>query len=87
MGSCNLHFGGLQAPPPFHLPGCIAHAHPLPALLLQTRTVRDLEVEIENMGGSLNAYTGREQTCYYAKVWGGGAEGQHVGMHVHLGGL
>jgi hypothetical protein len=30
--------------------------------------VRDLEVEIENMGGSLNAYTGREQTCYYAKV-------------------
>jgi processing peptidase subunit beta len=37
-------------------------------LSLQTRTVKDLEVEIENMGGSLNAYTGREQTCYYAKV-------------------
>jgi predicted Zn-dependent peptidase len=36
----------------------------------QTRTVKDLEVEIENMGGSLNAYTGREQTCYYAKVGG-----------------
>lgn len=34
----------------------------------KTRTVKDLEVEIENMGGSLNAYTGREQTCYYAKV-------------------
>eukprot|EP00775_Hariotina_reticulata_P005828 gene5828-6069_t len=33
-----------------------------------TRTVKDLEVEIENMGGSLNAYTGREQTCYYAKA-------------------
>ena len=30
--------------------------------------MRDLELEIENMGGSLNAYTGREQTCYYAKV-------------------
>ena len=30
--------------------------------------MRDLEVEIENMGGALNAYTGREQTCYYAKV-------------------
>jgi Insulinase (Peptidase family M16) len=30
--------------------------------------VKQLEVEIENMGGSLNAYTGREQTCYYAKV-------------------
>lgn len=35
---------------------------------MQSRTVKDLEVEIENMGGSLNAYTGREQTCYYAKV-------------------
>jgi len=34
----------------------------------KTRSVRDLELEIENMGGSLNAYTGREQTCYYAKV-------------------
>lgn len=34
----------------------------------KSRTVKDLEVEIENMGGSLNAYTGREQTCYYAKV-------------------
>ncbi|GLC43073.1 hypothetical protein PLESTF_001205200 [Pleodorina starrii] len=32
------------------------------------RTVKDLEVEVENMGGQLNAYTGREQTCYYAKV-------------------
>eukprot|EP00878_Enallax_costatus_P000634 GHUV01000737.1.p1 GENE.GHUV01000737.1~~GHUV01000737.1.p1 ORF type:complete len:493 (+),score=146.57 GHUV01000737.1:128-1606(+) len=34
----------------------------------KSRSVKDLEVEIENMGGSLNAYTGREQTCYYAKV-------------------
>jgi hypothetical protein len=30
--------------------------------------VKDLEVEVENMGGQLNAYTGREQTAYYAKV-------------------
>lgn len=30
---------------------------------LQSRTVRDLEVEIENMGGHLNAYTSREQVC------------------------
>jgi processing peptidase subunit beta len=37
---------------------------------LQKRTVRDLEVEVENMGGQLNAYTGREQTAYYAKVIG-----------------
>lgn len=32
------------------------------------RTARDLEEEIENMGGHLNAYTSREQTTYYAKV-------------------
>lgn len=35
------------------------------------RSVRDLEEEIENMGGHLNAYTSREQTTYYAKVMGG----------------
>ncbi|KAL6757633.1 ubiquinol:cytochrome c oxidoreductase 50 kDa core 1 subunit [Haematococcus lacustris] len=34
------------------------------------RTVKELEVEVENMGGQLNAYTGREQTAYYAKVLG-----------------
>lgn len=34
-----------------------------------SRTVRDLEVEIENMGAHLNAYTSREQTCYFAKVF------------------
>lgn len=27
-------------------------------------------MEVENMGGQLNAYTGREQTAYYAKVLG-----------------
>lgn len=32
------------------------------------RNVKQLEVEIENMGGHLNAYTSREQTCYYAKT-------------------
>jgi secreted Zn-dependent insulinase-like peptidase len=32
--------------------------------------VKELEIEVENMGGQLNAYTGREQTCYYAKVLG-----------------
>ena len=26
-----------------------------------------LELEVENMGGHLNAYTSREQTVYYAK--------------------
>lgn len=35
---------------------------------LQTRTQHGLEVEIEDMGGHLNAFTSREQTCYFAKV-------------------
>jgi len=33
------------------------------------RTREALEVEIENIGGTLNAYTSREQTVYYAKVF------------------
>ena len=33
------------------------------------RTQYNLEVEIENMGGHLNAYTSREQTVYFAKVF------------------
>lgn len=41
-----------------------------------SRTQADLEIEIENMGGHLNAYTSREMTVYYAKclkkVWGTG---------------
>src|SRR5262247_4556443 len=32
------------------------------------RSARDIVVEIEDVGGFLNAYTGREQTAYYAKV-------------------
>ena len=32
------------------------------------RSARDIAVEIEDVGGFLNAYTGREQTAYYAKV-------------------
>jgi mitochondrial-processing peptidase subunit beta len=35
----------------------------------QKRTQKQLEVEIENMGGHLNAYTSREQTVYFAKVF------------------
>jgi processing peptidase subunit beta len=31
------------------------------------RTQADLEIEIENMGAHLNAYTSREQTVFYAK--------------------
>ncbi|KAL3526569.1 hypothetical protein ACH5RR_011225 [Cinchona calisaya] len=36
----------------------------------ERRTARELEEEIENMGGHLNAYTSREQTTYFAKVLG-----------------
>ncbi|KAI9309207.1 Metalloenzyme, LuxS/M16 peptidase-like protein [Cunninghamella echinulata] len=35
----------------------------------KTRSQRDLELQIENMGGHLNAYTSREQTVYYAKAF------------------
>lgn len=35
----------------------------------KARTTAGLEEEIENMGGHLNAYTSREQTTYYAKVF------------------
>lgn len=35
----------------------------------KNRTQKQLEVEIENMGGRLDAYTSREQTVYYAKVF------------------
>ena len=33
----------------------------------QKRTQNQLELEIENMGAHVNAYTSREQTVYYAK--------------------
>lgn len=35
----------------------------------KNRTQVQLEKEIENMGGHLNAYTSREQTVYYARVF------------------
>ncbi|EIE79631.1 hypothetical protein G6F55_002849 [Rhizopus delemar] len=35
----------------------------------KVRSQRDLELQIENMGGHLNAYTSREQTVYYAKAF------------------
>jgi processing peptidase subunit beta len=33
------------------------------------RTQRDLELEVENIGAHLNAYTSREMTVYYAKCF------------------
>ena len=35
----------------------------------EKRTKEQLELEVENMGAHLNAYTSREQTVYYAKVF------------------
>jgi processing peptidase subunit beta len=35
------------------------------------RTQYRLEIEIKNMCGHLNAYTSREQTVYFTKVFGG----------------
>mmetsp|Transcript_8890 Transcript_8890/g.16347 ORF Transcript_8890/g.16347 Transcript_8890/m.16347 type:complete len:463 (-) Transcript_8890:270-1658(-) len=35
----------------------------------KNRTQTQLEVEIENMGGHLNAYTSREQTVFFARVF------------------
>ncbi|XP_050413622.1 mitochondrial-processing peptidase subunit beta [Patella vulgata] len=35
----------------------------------QRRSQTDLELEVENMGAHLNAYTSREQTVYYAKCF------------------
>ncbi|KAJ3194533.1 55 kDa erythrocyte membrane protein, partial [Entophlyctis luteolus] len=37
----------------------------------KTRTQVQLETQIENIGGHLNAYTSREQTVYYAKTLSG----------------
>lgn len=34
----------------------------------ERRSARDVAEEIESLGGSLNAFTGREVTCYHAKV-------------------
>lgn len=34
----------------------------------KNRSQKNLELEIENMGANLNAYTSREQTVYYSKV-------------------
>jgi processing peptidase subunit beta len=35
----------------------------------KNRSRTDIELEFENMGGHLNAYTSREQTVYYAQVF------------------
>lgn len=34
----------------------------------KTRSALDIATSLESLGGSLNAFTGRENTCYYARV-------------------
>lgn len=43
--------------------------HPTPALGTGRRSQHSLELEVENLGAHLNAYTSREQTVYYAKTF------------------
>ncbi|KAG6521728.1 hypothetical protein ZIOFF_018854 [Zingiber officinale] len=55
----------------FEAPGTNGTAHFLEHMIFKgtrRRTARSLEVEIENMGGRLNAYTSREQTTFFADV-------------------
>jgi mitochondrial-processing peptidase subunit beta len=37
---------------------------------MQKRSLMDIEVEVENMGAHLNAYTSRETTAYFARCTG-----------------
>ena len=37
---------------------------------MQRRGIRDIETEVENMGATINAYTSRESTAYYARCIG-----------------
>ncbi|KAI8010617.1 hypothetical protein LOK49_LG06G03496 [Camellia lanceoleosa] len=48
---------------------------------IEKRAARELEEEIENMGGHLNAYTSREHATYYAKVEGQTDEA--ISDHLH----
>jgi predicted Zn-dependent peptidase len=34
----------------------------------KTRTARDIAEQVENVGGMMNAYTGRDQTAYYRRI-------------------
>ena len=34
----------------------------------ETRTARQINEEMDEVGGSMNAFTGKDSTCFYAKV-------------------
>jgi len=51
-------------------PECNGVAHFIEHLLFkgtERRTARQISLEIDSMGGILNAFTGHEYVCYYAK--------------------
>ena len=37
---------------------------------MQTRSIGDIELDVENMGANVNAYTSRESTAYYTRCIG-----------------
>lgn len=45
----------------------------------KTRSAQDIAVEMDSIGGSINAFTSKECTCYYAKVLD-----EHVGQAVDI---
>lgn len=47
-------------------PPCLTHFHPTGT---NRRSQHSLELEVENLGAHLNAYTSREHTAYYAKAF------------------
>ena len=52
------------------------------------RSQHQLELEVENMGAHLNAYTSREQTVYYAKSFSTDLDKGRLQswLHLHVGG-
>ncbi|MDH3738805.1 MAG: insulinase family protein, partial [Alphaproteobacteria bacterium] len=55
----------------YELPQVNGVAHLLEHMIFkgtQRRSAREIAEEIEAVGGSINAYTSRETTAYYAKV-------------------
>ncbi len=55
----------------YETPGVLGVSHFLEHMLFKgtkTRTTRGIKEEIEGVGGMLNAFTGEESTCYFAKL-------------------
>lgn len=72
---CSLHMASIgvwiDAGSRFEAPGTNGTAHFLEHMIFKgtrRRTAQSLEVEIENLGARLNAYTSREQTTFFADV-------------------